>query len=139
MARNASLQLHSRRRTIAQRAGIVLLIAVCGYLVFEFGRIQADYSIVDALQERRQLEVRIEDLQAEIKSLREQIVLLETHREIDREAYKEVEDSLMSLQANIQEQSDAIAFYRGIVSPADGNSGLRVQDLKLSRSSSSYG
>jgi hypothetical protein len=129
------LQLHSRRRTIAQRAGIVLLIAVCGYLVFEFGRIQADYSIVDALQERRQLEVRIEDLQAEIKSLREQIVLLETHREIDREAYKEVEDSLMSLQAKIQEQSDAIAFYRGIVSPADGNSGLRVQDLKLSRSS----
>lgn len=112
-----------------------MLIAVCGYLVFEFGRIQADYSIVDALQERRQFEVRIEDLQAEIKSLREQIVLLETHREIDREAYREVEDSLMSLQAKIQEQSDAIAFYRGIVSPADGNSGLRVQDLKLSRSS----
>ena len=27
----------------------------------------------------------------------------------------------------------AIGFYRGIVSPSDGNSGLRVQDLKLTR------
>jgi hypothetical protein len=39
----------------------------------------------------------------------------------------------MTLQEKIQEQSDAIAFYRGIVSPADGASGLRVQDLKLTR------
>ena len=39
-------------------------------------------------------------------------------REIDREAYREVESSLTELQAKIQEQRDAIAFYRGIVSPA---------------------
>ena len=39
----------------------------------------------------------------------------------------------MSLQAKIQEQRDAIAFYRGIVSPADGKRGLRVQDLKVTR------
>ncbi|NQV86196.1 MAG: hypothetical protein HQ492_03880, partial [Woeseiaceae bacterium] len=40
---------------------------------------------------------------------------------------------LGTLQAKIQEQRAAIAFYRGIVSPSDGNSGLRVQSLKLSR------
>ena len=45
----------------------------------------------------------------------------------------EVEGSLSALQAKIQDQRDAIAFYRGIVSPADGKSGLRVQDLKLTR------
>jgi len=83
-------------------------------------------------------EDRIDDLKAEILSLREQVVLLETHRDIDRAAYKDVEISLTSLQAKIQEQSDAIAFYRGIVSPADGNSGLRVQDLKLSRSNAEH-
>ena len=59
--------------------------------------------------------------------------MLETHREIDREAYKEVDASLLALQAKIQEQTDAIAFYRGIVSPADGAAGLKVQDLKLTR------
>jgi hypothetical protein len=40
---------------------------------------------------------------------------------------------LTALQAKIQEQRDAIAFYRGIVSPTDGNAGLRVQDLKVTR------
>ena len=72
-------------------------------------------------------------LDNEIVVLKQEVALLETHREIDREAYKEVESSLTALQVKIQEQRDAIAFYRGIVSPADGKSGLRVQDLKLTR------
>jgi hypothetical protein len=138
MARNVSLQSHSRRRTIAKIAVFAILVVACGYLVFELGRIQANYSIVDAARERGMFEDRIDDLKAEILSLREQVVLLETHRDIDRAAYKDVEISLTSLQAKIQEQSDAIAFYRGIVSPADGNSGLRVQDLKLSRSNAEH-
>ena len=115
------------------RAFFVALIVVAGYLVFEFGRIQANFNIVDATAEREAYEDRIEGLQAEIAGLKEQVVLLETHREIDKTAYKDVETSLMTLQEKIQEQSDAIAFYRGIVSPADGASGLRVQDLKLTR------
>jgi len=117
------------------RAFLGVLIVVFGYLVFEFGRIQANYNIVDAAAERQGFEDRIEDLQAEIAGLNEQVVLLETNREIDKEAYKDVEASLMDLQAKIQEQKDAIAFYRGIVSPTDGAAGLRVQDLKLTRGS----
>ena len=109
------------------------LVAVVGYLVFEFGRIKGGYDIVDASQERLQYEDRIEGLEDDIIELEQQVALLETHREIDREAYKEVETSLTALQAKIQEQRDAIAFYRGIVSPSDGKSGLRVQDLRLTR------
>jgi len=120
-------------RLWATRLVIVVLVAVGGYLVYEFGRIQAGYDLVDAAGERRAYEERIETLEDEISALKEQVALLETHREIDREAYREVESSLTELQAKIQEQRDAIAFYRGIVSPADGNKGLRVQDLKLTR------
>ena len=115
------------------RAGLVLLIAAFGYLVFEFGRIQANYNIVDVARERQAFEDHIGVLDAEIAKLKEEVALLETHREIDREAYKEVEASLTTLQAKIQEQTDAIAFYRGIVSPADGAAGLKVQDLRLTR------
>jgi len=114
--------------------GLLLgLLVVIGYLVFEFGRIQGGYDVVDAANEREQYEGRIAGLEDEIVALEQEVALLETHREIDREAYKEVESSLTTLQAKIQEQRDAIAFYRGIVSPADGNKGLRVQDLKLTR------
>lgn len=120
-------------RLWATRLGIVVLAAVGGYLVYEFGRIQAGYDLVDAASERRGYAQHIESLEDEISALKEQVAMLETHRDIDREAYSEVEASLTELQAKIQEQRDAIAFYRGIVSPADGNKGLRVQDLKLTR------
>ena len=118
------------------RAGLIVVIGVFGYLVFEFGRIQANYNIVEAGRERAAFEAHIAGLDAEIVSLKEQVALLETHREIDREAYKEVETSLTALQAKIQEQTDAIAFYRGIVSPEDGAAGLKVQDLRLTRGDS---
>ena len=103
------------------------------YLVFEFGRIQAGYNTVDAATQRNALKAEISALEGEIGRLNEQIVMLETAADIEKAAYKDVESSLVDLQAKIQEQQDAIAFYRGIVSPADGNAGLRVQDLKLSR------
>ncbi len=112
---------------------VLVLIAISGYLIFEFGRISAGYDIVDVARERQAYAVRITTLDEEIEGLKQDVALLETHREIDRAAYKEVEASLMSLQAKIQEQRDAIAFYRGIVSPKDGNSGLRVQDFRLTR------
>ncbi len=133
MAQHSPLQLHSRGRVLATRLALLALVAVVGYLVYEFGRIQANYNIVDATHERQAYEDRIEGLEQEIVGLKEEIALLETHRDIDREAYKEVEASLTALQAKIQEQTDAIAFYRGIVSPADGAAGLKVQDLKLTR------
>lgn len=120
-------------RTLAVRAFFIGLIAVSGYLVFEFGRIQAGYNIVEAVGERQDYEDRIMKLENDIIELHQEVALLETHRNVERIAYKEVEKNLLTLQAKIQEQRDAIAFYRGIVSPTDGNSGLRVQDLKLTR------
>jgi cell division protein FtsB len=135
VARHSPLHAHGPARVWATRIGFVVLAAVAAYLLYEFGRIQAGFNVVEASLERQGYEQQISVLEAEIVSLKEQIALLETHQDIDREAYSEVESSLATLQAKIQEQKDAIAFYRGIVSPADGNKGLRVQDLKLSRGS----
>ena len=133
MARHSSQGSNPGLRIIATRAVIAALIVGAGYLVFEFGRIEAGYDVVAAAKERAALEDTIDDLERRIVALNEQIAMLETHREIDREAYRDVEASLTELQAKIQEQQDAIAFYRGIVSPKDGNAGLRVQDFRLSR------
>ncbi len=133
MARHSPLQLHSRGRVIATRLALLALLVAVGYLVYEFGRIQANYNIVDAGRERQAYEDHIAELEASIVDLKEEIAVLETHRDIDREAYKEVEASLTALQVKIQEQTDAIAFYRGIVSPQDGAAGLKVQDLRLTR------
>jgi uncharacterized small protein (DUF1192 family) len=115
------------------RLAIGAALVIGGYLLFEFGRLQADYNIVDAASEKQALIREISTLDDEIAALKQEIARLETHREIDREAYEVVEADLADLQRKIQEQTDAIAFYRGIVSPKDGSRGLKVQDLKLSR------
>lgn len=133
MARHSPFQLHSRGRVFATRALITLLLAGCAYLAFEYGRIQANYNIIDTSRERQAYEDHIAGLNDEIAALKQAVAKLETDRAVDAESYKQVEANLATLQAKIQEQADAIAFYRGIVSPADGAAGLRVQDLKLTR------
>lgn len=115
------------------RTVVILAILVGAYLIFEFGRIQANYNIVDAIAQQQEYAGTIDGLEKQIVELKQEIALLETHREIDREAYKVVEVNLTDMQRKIQEQQDAITFYRGIVSPKDGGRGLRVQDLKLTR------
>ena len=114
--------------------GVVLaLILVSGYLIFEYGRIRAGYDTVEAGNISQAYEDHIMQLDNNILELKQQIAILETNRDVDRTSYKEVEVELTTLEAKIQEQRDAIGFYRGIVSPSDGNAGLRVQDLKLTR------
>jgi hypothetical protein len=115
------------------RAAVILALLVGAYLIFEFGRIQANYNIVDAIAEQQAFLGEIGALEQQIVELKQEIALLETHRDVEREAYHVVETNLTDLQRKIQEQQDAIAFYRGIVSPKDGGRGLRVQDLKLTR------
>ena len=125
--------LRGRSRTWFQRIAIAMAMVASGYLIFELGRIQAKYNIVDAVSNEHTLVREIEDLEYQIAGLKQEIALLQTHRDIDREAYQVVEKNLGDLQKKIQEQRDAIAFYRGIVSPADGGRGLRVQDLKVTK------
>jgi hypothetical protein len=127
------MQRYGATQSLALWIAMGIAVLIAAYLLFELGRIRAGYNIVDAAVERHSYEGRIETLGKEILSLKEQIQLLETHRAIDREAYKEVEASLAGLQQKIQEQRDAIGFYRGIISPDDGGRGLRVQELKLSK------
>ena len=116
-----------------QRATVAAALIIGAYLIFEFGRIQAKFNIVDAVSEQQALENEVKGLENQITALKQEIALLKTHRDIDHEAYQVVEKNLGELQKKIQEQRDAIAFYRGIVSPADGGRGLRVQDLKLTK------
>ena len=118
---------------LAFRAGIVLVLVITGYLLFEFGRLQADYNIAESIADKQVFRNEILRLEDKIAGLKQEIALLETNGEIDREAYGVVEMNFAELERKIQEQSHAIAFYRGIISPKDGARGLRVQDLKVSK------
>ncbi len=125
------MQQTSKSRLWGFRILIVALALLTAYLTFELGRIQAGHNILDVAAMTREHNARVDALQDEIRSLKEEVARLETHKQIDAEAYREVEASLADLQSKIREQRDAIEFYRGIVSPSDGGAGLRVQDFSI--------
>ena len=114
----------------------ILLILVSVFLVYEFGRIKAGFDSIEAKNIEESSLGEIALLESEIEALNREIAILTTNIQVDRESYKVVEESLISLQAKIQEQRDVINFYRGILSPLDGYSGLRIQDLKLTNGKS---
>jgi hypothetical protein len=52
-------------------------------------------------------------------------------RRLDRDAYGQVERTLGDLQSKLARQGDDLAFYKSIVSPADGVQGLRIQRFEV--------
>ncbi|MEL6870498.1 MAG: DUF6776 family protein [Pseudomonadota bacterium] len=114
---------------------VLLAVLVGGYLVYEMGRIHGGFNVVNANREISQLTQRIETLEANNRELNEQRVQLETLAKTEQQTYSEVRGTVRELQAKIQEQREAIAFYRGIISPEESESGLRIQNLQVVRGS----
>jgi len=108
-------------------AGTLLLAGA--YLCFELGRYQAGYSLIDNRRALAALNEQIEQQRAAADELHRQIAIFETSRRIDQETYSQIQANLTDLQARIQSQEEELMVYRGIVSPHDGVSGLRIQSL----------
>jgi hypothetical protein len=101
------------------------------YLCFELGRYEAGYSIIDNRRVEAGLKEQIAQQRGTADELRRQIAIFETSRRIDQETYSQIQANLADLQARIQSQEEELMVYRGIVSPQDGVSGLRIQSLSV--------
>jgi hypothetical protein len=119
----------------ARPVWIYALAALLGvgslYLVFELGRYQSGYSLLDQRRERATLVAGLAEERGISDELRRQLAIAETAGDIDRATYSQVESTLGELQAKIQAQEEELVFYRGIVSPQDGVAGLRIQSLEV--------
>jgi hypothetical protein len=91
------------------------------------GQLGAGHDAAASARERRALEAQVDRLESESSRLNAQVAELEMARRLDREAYGQVERTLGDLQSRLARQGDDLAFYRSIVSPADGVQGLRIQ------------
>lgn len=104
----------------------VLAVAACVY-AYHRGQLSAGLDAAQVALERRELNGKVERLEAQNAELNAKIAELEMARRLDREAYGQVERTLGDLQSQLSRQGDDLAFYRSIVSPADGVQGLRIQ------------
>jgi cell division protein FtsL len=120
----------SSRRWLPYAVAGALLLAGA-YLCFELGRYQAGYSMIDHRRVVSELKEQIGQQRTTADELRRQIAIFETSRRIDQETYSQIQANLADLQARIQSQEEELMVYRGIVSPQDGVSGLRIQSLSV--------
>ena len=108
--------------------GVLLLL----YIAYETGRFQGGYSKFAEIQRRRELTSQIDSLSETGEKLKSELAASELARNVEKQAYAEVEKNLADLQSQVLKHREELTFYRGIVAPEDGVGGLRVQGFQVS-------
>lgn len=108
-----------------------VVLAIVAWFAWQQGRRSGGYDSARVESERRDAQAQIELLQRENSRLNSRVAELEMARQLDREAYGQIERTLTDLQAQLSAQGGDLAFYRSIVSPADGIQGLRIQRFEV--------
>lgn len=135
------LVVQRRRRPwtlpLAAAGGAVLVLAL-GWGLYALGQSHApgDWKRVQTArerlgEERRRLVDENRRLEAEKRRLDERVALLEREAGVDREATADLRQSLREMQEQLSEYKKELAFYRGIVSPEEAKTGVRVQQFKV--------
>lgn len=121
---------HSPRKRAWVFAVTGVLAAAFFYGMFELGRYDAGYRVVDAVRGALTSSERLRELEAENARLRTQLEAADVARRVDREGYKQVEKSLGDMQSQIARLNQDLSFYRGLVQP-DSAIGVKVQQLQI--------
>lgn len=106
---------------------VVLAVVVLIALAFFYGESRAGFDRVAAMS----LQTRYAELQQNNATLQEQIVALQREREVDQAAHQQVQQNLEAEQNKLLGLQEELTFYKGIVAPASGEEGIRVQSLKF--------
>jgi hypothetical protein len=118
------------RWLVAAAAAVVLGLLLM--LAYNRGQASAGLSAAQVALERRELVAKADRLERQNSKLNARVAELEMARKLDREAYGQVEQTLGELQSQLSRQADDLAFYKSIVSPADGVQGLRIHRFEVS-------
>ncbi|MGB0955167.1 MAG: DUF6776 family protein [Panacagrimonas sp.] len=121
---------------------VVILVATCAAGVYAFYQqvrqatareFQVAKGELEHLRaEQRRLSRELGDAKDQAKDLRAEIAFLKQGKQINQQACAAVEQSLPSLQAENAKLREQVAFYRNVVSPPSGESGIRIRQLRLS-------
>lgn len=116
------------------------VIGIGAWALYNYARSQSHYDWDRYQVERRRLEEdkrrlteAVEALNDANRELRQEVVLLERTIEIDRESSGQINTTVRELQSELAELRKEVAFYRGIVSPEEARTGVRVHQLRLTR------
>jgi hypothetical protein len=120
-------------------AVLVVTVPLGAWSLFDYGRSRAGFDSRTAAQRQEQLQSNIYTLQESNSLLSQQVANLQREKQVDQQAYAKIKSSLESMQNEISELKEEVAFYRGIAAPQDAAQGLRIQNLQISGNGSERG
>ncbi len=118
---------------------LALAVPVGAWGLFDYGRYRAGFDSHTASRRQHKLLDNIEVLQKSNGSLSQQVAYLEQEKQVDQQAYAKIKSSLESMQNEISELKEEVAFYRGIATPQAAAQGLHIQNLQVSGNGSERG
>jgi hypothetical protein len=114
------------------RAALVTLVAVgMAWFLYGYGLKSAAGYNADLVKEHERRGDELRASREENEQLRERIAVLERSSQIDRQAYDTVDRALSDVQDEMLELKEELAFYRGIVSPAETARGINITRFTL--------
>ena len=124
-----------RARAPALRTALFIAALLIGlfavYVVYEFGRYNAGYDRQAVAQQRTELEVKIEHLEKDNREMRTQLAELDTFRVGRAREQAELAKSMGELQAQVAQQSQELAFYRGVVAQGAASIGIKIEQVRI--------
>lgn len=152
MLRNSTDDIVIRTKlpvTLKVILGVVALLVVIGASVLGYhsGRTvianRLDNSLAEntslqeqvAVQEqyRINLQKELEQANSHMEETKSSLAKARRQLQIDQAAYQELRNDLDNSNQQIAELANEIKFYRSIISPADGRSGVRIQAFEINK------
>jgi hypothetical protein len=114
-------------------AGVAAVgLAIYGvWWVYDLGKLDGSVELESLRADHAVLKEQSSRLLEEKKFLTGQVAVLERSAGIDRQATEDVRNDLAGLEEELQAAREEVEFYRGIISPAAVQSGLRIHRFKL--------
>lgn len=125
------VRLHDPRRFRQLLALAALVALVLGYALFRWGHFAGGGAGSRAEQRVKELSAETTQLQGEVGQLRDELARARTTLEVDRQALDELKAALAASEERVASLHEELQFYRRIVVPADGRTGLRVQTFEI--------
>ena len=121
---------HFFRNVVALTVFVVAVMA-SGYLGHDKG-----IKSSDGLEtENQELKHLYQEKTLEVEELEQQVTNLKLGSEVDRQAGEGIRAEMVTLKARVAELEQETAFYRGLMKPTAGNSGLTIGSLDIIKKS----
>ncbi len=112
-----------------------LVFGVVSWGMYLLGQKSAGTNNIELNNALDKLKDYTSSLEEQKTKLLEQVAVVERNRQVEQQAFSDVDSSLKGQQEEILELKQEVAFYRGIVAPrGDSEGGLNIQSFRIEKS-----